>query len=1604
MSGNSTKTTELAALQRAALALAEMRAKVEALEYSRSEPIAIVGMACRFPADGAGGECSTPEAFWDVLHTGKEAIRDIPAERWDANAYYDAIPGVPGKTYTRSGAFLPDVDQFDPLFFGISPREASSMDPQQRLLLEVSWEALERAGYASDQLPRQTGIFIGMSETDYATLPLPPGVEADAYEGTGNDLCFASGRLAYFLGVHGPNIALDTACSSSLVASHLAAQSLRNDECELALVGGVHLNLSPDNFVALAQARALAPDGRCKTFDAGADGYGRGEGVGILVLKRLSKAIHDNDNILALLRGSAVNHDGASSGLTVPNKLAQEALMQQALKNAGVSPQEVSYVEAHGTGTPLGDPIEVRALATVYGQERKHPLLIGSVKTNIGHLEGAAGIAGMIKVVLSLQNGVIPPHLNFREPNPYLDWASLPLTVPTQNMAWPTEKRLAGVSSFGLSGTNAHIILEAAPAQSASPKGPPPAEAPRHLFTLSAKTDQALATLAKRYASHLAAHPQLELGDVCATANTGRTHFDHRLSMTATTTEDLVARLTAFGQGLTTEVATGHSKGDIKPKVAFLFTGQGAQYVNMGRGLYMTQPVFRTALDRCDEILRSDLGTPLLDLLFPPPGQSDSDLLDQTAYTQPALFALEYGLTQLWLSWGIEPAALMGHSVGEYVAACIAGVFSLEDGLRLVAARGRLMQALPQNGAMMAVLATPARVEAFLAPHGDGLSIAAINGPESVVISGEKAAIDAVASHCQSQGVKTRALIVSHAFHSALMEPILAEFTQIAHQIAYKKPRLRLVSNLTGQFASDEVATPDYWVRHIRQPVQFAAGIATLQAMGCHTYLEIGPQPILLGMGRQCIEDGGEATSDTADSVVHSRETLQARPLTTWLPSLRKGQDEWQPLLASLGQLYVQGARVKWPDVDVATRRKVVLPTYPFQRQPYWLRQRPTPMGGDSSRSLAQMAEQPHWREWLYTLTWESQSAVAPIGPQDARPREGCWLVFAEPGGVGEQLAASLRAHSQTAILVTPGSDATQKLADQTVTLDPTDDGAWQRLLQTYQPCQGIVYLWGVKQMANTATIQTLAEGQCGPVLSLVQTLSSLKTPPRLWLVTRGAQAALPGEMVQPAQAPLWGLGRTIALEQPELRCTCIDLPIVSKTDADAQLLCAHLLAADGLEIEGIAADHENQLALRGGQGYVARLVRAKNPQQPHNRRAFNILADSNYLITGGLGGLGLSIAKALADQGARHLTLLSRSGAASAEAQAAVDALKSAGVEVMVCKADVADADALGNALTQSRAIAPLRGVIHAAGILDDAILLNQNASRLARVMHPKVQGAWNLHTLTQADELDFFVCFSSVAALLGSVGQGNYAAANAFLDALAHFRQANDLPAQSIQWGPWAEVGMAARTGPQTARNSGGLHFLNPQEGARLCMALLHEQWSQVGVLPIDDQAAFRRQTLPSLWLSTTHSLEPDSVAAYPVKPLIETLAALPENEAWETLQSVIDRQVTDVLGLGNGLHLDPTQRLFEVGFDSLMAVELRSRLQSVLGCMLPSTLVFDYPSVNEMTRYVQEELLADSATPVENETDLSLPDDALNSLSEQELEALLMQKIANLVETQG
>ncbi|HET9959512.1 MAG TPA: amino acid adenylation domain-containing protein [Polyangiaceae bacterium] len=902
-------------LTRSLVQIRRLKRELEELKSRNSEPIAVVGMGCRFPG------ANSPEEFWRRLCAGYDASGEIPRSRWDAEAYYSSEPGRVGKMYTRRGSFLENIEDFDAGAFGISPREAAAMDPQQRLFLEVCWEALECSGQSLPRLQHgRTGVFVGISGREYGPLLLSrEGLSSlDLHYLTGTLPSFVAGKLAFAFGFTGPALAVDTACSASLVAIHLACNALRNGECDAALAGGTNLVLAPEWNIVLCRGTALAPDGRCKPFSARADGYARGEGCGVVVLKRLSDALAEADPIAAVIRGSAINHDGRTSGMTVPSATAQREVIRAALRNAGVPPNQVDYVEAHGTGTPLGDPIEAGAL-DVYGTGRApdRPLLVGSVKSNIGHLESAAGIAGLIKTILCLQHGHIPSHLHATELNPNLGLERIPAELTREAKSWPdTERRrVAAISSFGASGTNAHLIVEQAPTAT-SQREPATRARPAHVFAVSAKNERALSGLLERWQAHLAENRGLDLADLCFTAGESRAPFACRFSTAVADVQELADVLAKRREG---ELPAGsferRVKGSAKPRTAFLFTGQGSQYVRMGRELFEHQPSVRSILQQADEVLRPLLPLPLLDVMFSAETQSDNAaLLDDTLYTQPALFALEYAVARFWMDCGVEPSLLLGHSLGEYVAAAIAGVFGFEQGLRLIAARSRLMSEVAERGAMFSVVASRESLEPLLAGHEGELAIAAVNGPSQVVLSGAREALEELIRELGAQGIKTKALAVSQAFHSPLMDSILPQFRRELEQVAWGAAKIPVVSNVSGGVAGAEIATPEYWLSHTRRPVEFLECARSALEEGCSVFIEVGPKPTLASLVKPLAQGD-----------------------TTLIPSLRPGHSDARVMMTGLAQLFSLGTQLRWTGIDAGlSRRRAPLPSYPFQRQRFW--------------------------------------------------------------------------------------------------------------------------------------------------------------------------------------------------------------------------------------------------------------------------------------------------------------------------------------------------------------------------------------------------------------------------------------------------------------------------------------------------------------------------------------------------------------------------------------------------------------------------------------------------------------------------------------------
>ncbi|ACK70306.1 Beta-ketoacyl synthase [Gloeothece citriformis PCC 7424] len=1449
-------------------------------QQTKSELIAIIGMGCRFPG------ANNPDQFWQLLQQGKDQITQVKG-RWEKETW---------------GGFLDHIDQFDPQFFGISRREAQEIDPQQRLLLEVSWEALENASIAVDQLAgSQTGVFIGISSSDYSQIRLKSQLDPSAYAGTGNAHSIAANRLSYFYDFRGPSLTVDTACSSSLVAVHLAISSLQRGECQMAIAGGVNLLLSPELTETFTQAGMMATDGRCKTFDEGADGYVRGEGCGVVILKSLENAIADGDPILGVIHGSAINQDGRSNGLTAPNGIAQKQVICQALINGNIQAADISYIETHGTGTPLGDPIEVNALKSVLmeGRSLDQPLWIGSLKTNIGHLEAAAGIAGLIKVILSLKHQQIPPHLHLNSLNPHINLNETPIAIPTQLTPWKIDSkpRLAGVSSFGFGGTNAHVIVGEYNSLSPSPENLSPypsptrreelkpVERPLHILTLSAKREKDLSALIDSYKSYLTSQPTASLEDICFTANVGRSPLKHRVAIIANSQDQLREKL---GKG---EVIKAENSAQLTPKIAFLFTGQGSQYVGMGYQLYQTQPTFKTALDTCADLLSPYLKRPLLEILYPQDSTAISDELDQTAYTQPALFALEYALAQLWLSWGIEPSIVMGHSVGEYVAATLAGVFSLEDGIKLIAHRGKLMQALPQNGQMVAVLSDEVTVKKAINSHHQKVVIAAINGEKSLVISGEHQAVIEVTEVLKNQGIKTKPLTVSHAFHSPLMQPMLTEFERVAQEIEYSLPLIPIVSNVTGNIAGEEMATPHYWVNHVVDTVQFASSMKCLEKQGYKVFLEIGAKPTLLGMGRSTLE------SDPLNS--NSSPYL-------WLPSLRPEQEDWQQILSSLAQLYVNGIWVDWAgfDQDYPRQRVIGLPTYPFDRQSYWLTQ--TPQLNSHG---------------LYQVEWEVKQ---PINDNFSLINPSTWLILADEQGLGELLGQELEKLGQTCLLIYPENGKGQK---------ETFESLLAEVKQTQQTLGGIIHLWSLDEV-------TLTEAQhrgCESILYLLQTLYEQEISSKVWIATRGTQrVTLQENSLSHLQGTLWGLSKVVALEYSQYWGGIIDLD-PEHDPQEAQFFLSEIFNSQ----------KETYLAFRKGQRYVTRLKKATlTPQK------LSLYQEGTYLITGGLGAVGLKVAQWLVKEGAKHLVLMGRSQP-SANAQEILNTLEEKGVNLSIVQGDVTELEDINRIFNQIKnSHPPLKGIIHAAGLLKDGILQGLSWESFQQVLAPKVQGTWNLHQASLDLSLDFFVMFSSAASLLGSPGQGNYAAANGFLDAFAHYRHSLGLPGLTINWGALS-AGMAT----STRLGVKGLEMIEIESALEMLSSLLTTSTPQVGVLSVKWDSL--SEQFPDL-LKTPFFQEvisQDNKPSHEHSEIFTTLLTLSPPQRTEVLITYLQSSIARILHLSPA-DISPSDSLVDLGMDSLMVMEAINTLKKDLQLMLYPREIYEHPKIEALATYLGTE----------------------------------------------
>ncbi|MEP7049211.1 MAG: type I polyketide synthase [Pseudomonadota bacterium] len=1470
------------------------------------EPIAIVGVACRFP-----GGAHTPEALWQLLAEGRDAITQIARDGIELERFYDARPATPGRMFSRWGGFLDGLEQFDAEFFGISPREAESLDPAQRLLLETAWEALEDASIEPGALRAEpVGVFVGQWLNDFESRLFADTDALDLYATTGSGRYAASGRLSYFFGFTGPSLTLDTACSSSLVAIHLACQSLRAGESSLAIAAGVNVILQPHISIAYSQSGMMAPDGHCKFGDAKGDGYVRSEGAGVVLLKPLSKALADGDPIRAVIRGSAVNNDGRGSGhLATPSRAGQAAMLRRAYADAGVSPGRVGYVEAHGTGTRAGDPIELGALGDVLTADRHASLrcLVGSVKTNIGHTEGAAGMAGVLKTVLALQHREVPANLHLNELNPLVPWAELPFDLPRERRAWPDPgaPRLAGVSGFGITGTNAHVVLEEAPARQARR-----ATAPRVLpLILSAMTPAALQALASSYAEALSAEPDVELADVCGTAACQRAALDHRAVFVAADRDALVDKLRRFAAGDAIAAEATGRVGAAPRRIAFVFSGQGGQWLGMGRELLATEAVFRDAITRCDAAMPAGRGWSVLEQLGLD-AEAPGYRLGEIGVLQPTLLALEIALAEWWGAHGIEAEAVVGHSLGEAGAAYFAGALSLADAMLVICTRSALMQRTSGAGAMALIGLGAEATQERIAGRAELMSMAASNGPRSTIVSGQPAAVAALLKELEAEAVFCRAVQVDVASHSPQMQPLVSELVSALRGVQSGPFARAMYSTVLARKLTVGECAAEYWGRNLRQPVLFAKAAATMLADGIDAFIEVGPHPTLLA---SVAEVGAESA-----------------PLT--LASVRRAEPERAALLASFGALWIAGQPVDWAKIfEPGSYARVPLPHYPWQRERHWSSSALPVTGEGGGKRAAPLDDT--LRSWLYISRWE---ALASESAAEARLN---WLIVGEAAWSGA-LATSLRESGATAeaVATVEGALAWLGAADPArvrglgiaLCVAPSDSrAAWQAV----SALQDLQRVWGVAEAA-----------------------------PRVWWLTTGAQA-VPGtaSALAPAQAAVWGAGRVMAAEHPSWWGGLLDLS-ASPSPEELQVAARHLRSSC----------NEDQVAVRGTARYALRFVPAEAPAMS----GYRWRPDAAYLLTGGLGGIALELAQAMVAAGARRLILLGRTAlpprsvwaaepatTALGRRIAAVRALEHAGAALHLMHADMADAAQVRAALDAYRAEGwpPIAGVIHGAAVTDNRLTPDMDAAAFARVLAPKLAGAQVLDELLP--ELDLFVLLSSMSAFWGPAGMSNYAAANAGLDALAQARRARGQHALSIQWGYWANIGLsegalAERNAEDLARV--GVGAMSGAQGSAVFLALLSRPEAVLAVLPID-WAKFRQARRGRDWplfrvaAGTDSASSNDSFAERARGASVLARRALIEAMVREALGAVLHRPAKQ---------LDARRSFGSVGLDSLMALELRNRLERALECPLPATLAWNYPTIEQLSAHLCEQMAGESA----------------------------------------
>jgi phthiocerol/phenolphthiocerol synthesis type-I polyketide synthase B len=1502
----------------------------------RCNQVAIVGIGCRFP-----GGVSDPEGFWRLICAGKHAISEIPRDRMDLDHYFNARPATPGRIMTRWGGYLDRIDQFDADFFGISPREAERMDPQQRLLLETAWEALEDAGQDLNRIDQPSAsVYIGQWTSDFESRLFADPEVVDFYMTTGSGRYAASGRLSYLLGFRGPSLTVDTACSSSLAAIHLAVRSIREGESSLAVAGGVNIILQPHISIAYSQSGMMAPDGRCKFGDASGDGYVRSEGAGLVVLKPLDSALAAKDRIYAVIRGSAINNDGRGSGsMGTPSRSGQEELLRAAYVDAGVSPGLVGYVEAHGTGTRVGDPVEFGALGSVLGEGRPQGsrALVGSVKTNIGHTEGAAGVAGLIKAALSLHHGVIPPSLNYQSPNPTIPWQNLPCEVARVLTPWDqaAHLRFAGISAFGIAGTNGHVVLQ----------GPPldhrvdeiTADRETCLLPLSARSPKALQTLASRYADLLLATDAPALKDVCWSAARRRTHLEHRAAFVTEDRSSMVDVLRRYASGVTPATAEGIVHAPERARVAFVVPGQGAQWIGMARDLVARKPVFRAALERCQQAARPYIDWSILDQLALEP---DSPLfrLDQIDVIQPVLVALAIAYYELLESLGVRPDAVVGHSMGEVGAAYIAGVLDLDQAMRVICRRSALLRRVSGQGAMALVELPMAEIKERLTEIADLVSLAASNAPRSSVISGQPDAVRRLMAELEAEGVFCRLVKVDVASHSPQMAPLAQELAEDLAEIDPAACRIPIYSTALGRCPEGQEFGAQYWAKNLRQPVLFADAIRSLSGDGVNTFVELGPHPVLLP------------------------SIQQTAPAAITLACGRKDDAQEATLLTVLAGLWAAGSPIDWRCAVQGDGRAVSLPFYPWQRERHWVDVAKMRTGlAEPGRKQPRLSDEE--RGWLFRLQWVPMDAAPATSSSETKYP---WQIFTVDAAMGLELVNAFAACG---------------LPAETAPLDRLQATLTERANSGETPA-------GIVVLANDD-----AEAPFLPVKAVQARLrASPSQDPRLWLVTRGGQLVAEGtsHRVSVNQAALWGAGRIVAEEHPDLWGGLVDL------DPDA----THTANAAFLVREVTATQAQAEVAVRFDGRYVPRLVPAG---QDLVLGDFTWRQDAAYLITGGMGGVGLHIANAMAASGARRLILLGRTplpprdlwnttplNTDVGERIAAIRSIEAMGVAVHTYAVDAGDEIELRRFLRQYAAEGrpPIRGVVHAAATFDHRLAETMDRGSFDAVLAPKLHGAQLLDRLLP--DLDFFALFSSTGAFLPLPGGANYAAANAGLDALAQDRRARGLPALSIAWCPWENTGAVkglsgqARTAELGRR---GVLALSAERCSAIFTALCGRANSTIAVFPADLSRFVRTHADRSL--SLFRGLLVDQAEKFEPAKLSIHLARAPTTNRRAILEGLVKNSVALVLKIEMS-RLDPRKPFGNMGLNSLLAMELRNRLEIALDRPLSATLAWNYPTIEILV----DHLAGDASPPVKrSQTNSSLPQSLVEITALSDVEAMQM-----------